>query len=502
MDILAQYNPDTFKDLNSIEEIRKVIAPVTFDPSVKNYADMVETIDRSVRQQALNMMKYVLEQADQAFRQTPGRTQRYYVSNTRPRTIVTIFGELTFKRTEYKDRSTKEPFIYIDEKLGLPRRSRYDPCVCSRMYELYSDHNSMIKVGKIVGEQICPFSVSNDPSLHAIPRQTVQKILLRFKKIIPPVQQSAETPENLFIMADEKFIPLQREQKHTEDTAADVLIDGEVSSFKSHIKAMTKIAVAFEGREQLVRKDGVFRSRWVLKNKHVFTYPDDTKHFWQNVYTDLGRIYDLEKIKNIYVMGDGASWIKAGTQELQSQYGSAKYASDRFHCEKAIHKLTKNENIRKLLSGYANNGMKSDFMKLAESVREDSSLSSESFDKTVNYVRNQIGGLKVMNQEVKIGCSMEQAIQHILASVFTSVPKAYSRNNLHTYVLARTAQQNGANMKMIYLEAMDICAKTGNTSVDMNQEDLDLSLFDSKKTDPYYHNSLNDIPNVHEQRHS
>lgn len=500
MNILAQYNPDTFKELNSIEDIRKIIAPVTFDPSVKNYSNMIEEIDRAVHLQGLDMIRNVIEQADLAFRNSPDRTQRYYVSNTRPRTIITIFGELTYKRTEYRDRSTKEPFIYIDEKLGIPRHSIYDPCVCSMIYDLYSDHNSMIKVGKQVGSQIHPFSASEDPNLHAIPRQTVQKILLRFKKVIPPIQERPETPERLFIMADEKFIPLQREIRSDEDP--DILIDGEVSSFKSHTKAMTKIAVVFEGREQLVRKNGESCNRWVLVNKHVFTYPDDTKHFWQDVYADLNKMYDLEKVKNIYVMGDGATWIKAGTQELQSQYCTAKYAADRFHCEKAIHKLTKNEDIRKLLSNYANKGMKNDFMKLAESVKEESALSGDSFDKTVNYVSNQINGLKVMNQEVKIGCSMEQAIQHILASTFTSVPKAYSRQNLHTYVSARTAQQNGFNMKKLYLEAMDIFAKTNNASVDLNQESLDLSLFDSKKTDPYYHNSLNDVPNIHEQRHS
>jgi len=502
MDILAQYNPDTFKDLNSIEEIRKVIAPVIFDPTVKNYSDLVGTIDRSVRQQALDTMRHVLEQADMAFRKSADRTQRYYVTNTRPRSIITIYGELEYKRTEYKDRNTKKPFIYVDEKLGLPRRCRYDPCVCSMIYELYSDHNSMIKVGKIVGGQIHPFNVSENPALHAIPRQTVQKILLRFRQIIPAVSRQKETPDKLFIMADEKYIPLQGEKKSNEDSAADTLIDGEVSSFKGHNKAMIKIAVAFDGREQLVKKNGELQNRLVLLNKHIFTYPDDTKHFWKNVYTDLARLYDLDKIKNIYVMGDGAAWIKAGTQELQSQYGSAKYAADRFHCEKAIHKLSKDKDIRKLLSQYANKGMKKDFMKLAEAVKEDSSLSSDSFDQTVNYVVNQISGLKVMNQEVKIGCSMEQAIQHILASTFTSVPKAYGRNNLHTYVSSRTAQQNGTNMKAIYLQAMNVFAKTGITSIDFNKESLDLSLFDSKKSDPYYHNSLNDIPNVHEQRHS
>jgi uncharacterized protein YbbC (DUF1343 family) len=70
------------------------------------------------------------------------------------------------------------------------------------------------------------------------------------------------------------------------------------------------------------------------------------------------------------------------------------------------------------------------------------------------------------------------------------------------YELPIAPSPNLPNMKAIYLQAMDVFAKTGITSIDFNKESLDLSLFDSKKSDPYYHNSLNDIPNVHEQRHS
>lgn len=60
----------------------------------------------------------------------------------------------------------------------------------------------------------------------------------------------------------------------------------------------------------------------------------------------------------------------------------------------------------------------------------------------------------------------------------------------------------GEGIAVGFIQAMDVFGKTGNTSVDFNEVSLDLSLFDSKKTDPYYHNSLNDIPTVHEQRHS
>ena len=48
-----------------------------------------------------------IEKADLLFRTSPGRIQRFYVKQTRSRSIITIFGEITFKRTEYQRRDTK-----------------------------------------------------------------------------------------------------------------------------------------------------------------------------------------------------------------------------------------------------------------------------------------------------------------------------------------------------------------------------------------------------------
>ena len=93
---------------------------------------------------------------------------------------------------------------------------------------------------------------------------------------------------------------------------------------------------------------------------------------------------------------------------------------------------------------------------------------------------------------------MEQATQHILASPFTSVPKAYAKENLYTYVTARTAQQNGANMRLMYIKAIDRYVYDGSTTVDFRDEGLDLGIFDSSKTDPYYHFSLEDTPAIHQ----
>lgn len=47
------------------------------------------------------------------------------------------------------------------KKLRLPKYDRYDPCIKSMLVSLYAEHNSMIKVGKIIGERI-----GNAYSLH------------------------------------------------------------------------------------------------------------------------------------------------------------------------------------------------------------------------------------------------------------------------------------------------------------------------------------------------
>lgn len=488
MDILSQYNVDFFKSLLDNEAISEIVAPVIFDPSAVRYAQAVAGIHEKVLAEARRSLVTALEQADLQFRKSDDRTQRYYVKQTRSRTISTLFGDITYRRTEYRDRSTGKPFIYVDEKIGLFRRERYDPVVCSLLYEQYSNCNSMIKAGQNIGDMIHPFTICDDRSSNWIPRQSVWKILNRLENVRPPVPVMEKTPENLFIMADEKYIPLQREDKSEDDT----------DSFKGHIKAETRMAEVITGRTRRMRRDGEFRKRWELTGKYILAYPEDSRNFWDHALEDIDRMYDLSKIQNIYIMGDGAAWIRSGVEALKMPMCTIKYAADRYHIDKYISKITDDGENRKLLKNYANTGMTRDFRKLSESLKENRRCSEDAFDQAVDYVIAQIPALKVMNTEVVFGCSMEQAIQHTYASVFTSVPKAYGREHLPNYVIARVAHENGVNMRLLYLNAQDEYTRTGNSSPDFRKEEYDLSLFDSPKTDPYYHLSLSDHKTLRE----
>lgn len=62
-----------------------------------------------------------------------------------------------------------------------------------------------------------------------------------------------------------------------------------------------------------IMKDG---KRTKLCNKKHFggVYKGKIDDLWEEVLTYIDNTYDLEKVKNIYILGDGANWIKTGLE--------------------------------------------------------------------------------------------------------------------------------------------------------------------------------------------
>ena len=118
--------------------------------------------------------------------------------------------------------------------------------------------------------------------------------------------------------------------------------------------------------------------------------------------------------------------------------------------------------------------------------------------KAVAYLIKNMGFAVIMQNEVKIGCAMEQAISHVLASPFTCIPKAYVSDHLHTYVQARMFYKNNLDSLKIYIAA---CDKTKDRDkmndftqkADLTEEHLDFSMFDTKASMPYYHANLDSV---------
>jgi hypothetical protein len=212
MPILAQFHTEImvkkcFEVLLTV--FRQTSAPMYGVYSIRNYTSLMESLSDAVRALSLQLLREEIETLDRGFLNSPNRTRRYHVKTTRERTLITPVGVLTFTRTIYQNTATRKCYCHVDRILGLPKYDRYDPCVKAMIVEAGASINSMIKVGEFVGDRIfSAFSLAKTRKAFRISRQTVHNVMKRAKQcIVYPAQ--IQTPPQLYLMADEKFIPLQ-----------------------------------------------------------------------------------------------------------------------------------------------------------------------------------------------------------------------------------------------------------------------------------------------------
>ncbi|MDD3924936.1 MAG: UPF0236 family protein, partial [Erysipelotrichaceae bacterium] len=87
--------------------IKDLIHPLNTTFTTSNYATFIETITRDSYKMIRNSMVELIEKMDKDFRDSPQRTDYFYVKVRRPRTLITPIGAITFKRTIYQSRSDK-----------------------------------------------------------------------------------------------------------------------------------------------------------------------------------------------------------------------------------------------------------------------------------------------------------------------------------------------------------------------------------------------------------
>jgi len=310
----------------------------------------------------------------------------------------------------------------------------------------------MIKVGKIIGDKISgSFNMPFEKNT-AMPRQTVRKIILRHQYLKSEIARAAHTPETLYIMADEKFIPLQREKEE-----------------RAH--EMIKMAVIFEDIKPIKRKNGTYTQRNQIINKTIVA---NTKtDFWDTVIEVLYKKYDMEKVKNLYLMGDGAPWIKTGIDSLKCPKIKIKFGIDSFHFNQAIRRIIPDNDIYKLLSNYAYCNLRKEFKYVVNGISKEYPERKEAIQSNHKYIMNHWHHFQIAVNEIEKGCPMEQAVSHILASVFTSVAKAYGKRHLPAYINNRIIHQNNQDIRSTVLK--EISEET------LDYPDFDFSIFEHRQ---------------------
>lgn len=412
--------------------------------SINNYLSLVSFFDESMCLVIRNSLISLLEELDKSYLKSPERKSKYHIKSHHKRTILTIFGEITYSRTFYYSKVNSKSFCYIDRLLGLKKYDYFDPYIKAEVLDYVSNHNyseTANHLNSLIGNRI-----SIDKMTKYLSRQTIRNIVLKENVSIPKINKLKDT-DVLYIIADEKWIPTQRNNGK---------------------KVMQKAIVVFDS---ITSKYG----RNSLTNKMTFSGRDE--NFIYDVIDYIENAYDSSKIKTFYILGDGASWIK----NLKNYFSfnpniEVIQALDKFHFKQCLWRILPQEEVVKALFEYILSNNRDDFERLIHEIIDLNPKRAEKILEYTKYILNN--WTNILNlYKYNLSCPMESQISHSLASYFASRPKGYSLKTLNKLIKLRLLKLNNYNIKNLFLNNLN-----KPNIISLNKKELDYSIFDKKNT--------------------
>ena len=204
MNILSQFNNILEKNFNKF--LKNYFINSNFwnkSSDFNNYINFMTDLDSFNYSLITNVIKAYFEDIDEQFFHTTYRKQFCESKGFYKRTILTLLGEITFKRRYYFDKKYNDRFYFSDFFLGIPKRKYFDPFVCSEICN-ESASTSYSKAGINIASKIGN-RINNNLF---ISRASSRNIVLNFD-IKDNNQFNKKRVERLFVMLDEKFVGSQ-----------------------------------------------------------------------------------------------------------------------------------------------------------------------------------------------------------------------------------------------------------------------------------------------------
>lgn len=433
MNIVTQFNKILEENFNKF--LKKYFMESNYwnkDSNIDNYINFMMDLDMFSTCFITNAIKCYFEYIDNIFFNTSYRKNYCSSKGFYTRTILTLFGEITYKRRYYYDNKVGDKFFFTDFFLGLPKRKYFDPFICSEICNEASSSNYS-KTGKIIASKIGN-RINNNIS---ISRASSRNIVINFN--IPELEiERKKDIERLFVMLDEKFVGSQYNEGNDH---------------------MIKGAVIFEGSELVYKYKKKENSvdRYKLIGSH--TCASIENDLLNNTVNYIYNSYNVDNIKEIIFMGDCALWIKQFPKSHWFNFNpdtSVLFAMDGFHFSQSLKHLTTNKNpeIYNALYEYVLKNDKKEFINMCNDFKDLYPYREETITDKMNYILNNWSARQLYQNRSYLKCSMESHISHLFADIFTSRPKAYSKKGLKKLLDLRLLKINNYNIKDLYFKSL------------------------------------------------
>lgn len=246
----------------------------------------------------------ILEGIDDVLAERP---QGMHIEHRRAVWYQTCLGAVKVNRRQYRDNEGKYRYL-LDELMGMNKYSHMTASVKEPALELAAAMPYRRAV-----------EVLRKTSAIDLAHQTLWRLMA---KVTDPHLEEAEQGLRWFLETGE--IP-EGEGKQVARLLVEA--DGVMLSLQREKdrKAEVKVGIAYEGWEK------VGKDRYRTVNKTVFADTGGEQAFWAGMTLKLQGKYDLSRVADTIVGGDGAGWVKAGASYIGGQF-----QLDRYHLNREL----------------------------------------------------------------------------------------------------------------------------------------------------------------------
>jgi hypothetical protein len=396
------------------EDFVKKIIEYHKEKGIRDLGAMAHDISAITKETSRELIRAFIEDADTSLVAMKAERRAHRVSvheRDVSRTLYTALGTLTYKRTYFETPDGKMPII--DKVLGVEAYERVDRHVSARMVN-EAARASFAKSTSIVTEG-------------AISRQTAHRKAIGCKEVVFSPERLPVTPERIHIFADEDHVHLQ--------------------NGKSAILPLVTICSG---------------KRKICKDRHELTdrvcidgYGLSPEKLWEYAYAVCNEMFDMDKVREIFIYGDGARWIDSS----DVCFPGALHIMDAHHYRQKMKTLTAGHicsRYSKVLYSAVKCARKDEFKSAAtrmiDSLCADMPNSHEK-ERKIKRIREAAAYIisqwyKVMNMSLEgsIGSATEALVSHVLSERFSRSPMGWSKEGLSKMAQIRIYRENGGTI--------------------------------------------------------
>ena len=372
------------------------------------------------------------------------RKNQYESVRFAEKSLITKNGKTKFERRYYKDNETGENVCLTDRILGLEKGERIDKKVKAEVIRKANDQ-SYNKSGKLVVPEI------------EVSTTTVMKNV-RKNEWKTEIKERSEKEK-----IKSKYVYIQVDEDHVKERNKKGSTISKIITIYTRKRTLTKPERIPEVKQ--VRKE--------LVDKFTFSgLYKDTQEMWGDVAYYIDCTYKKEEIEIVFIMGDGASYIKAGTEWIAKSV----FVLDTFHLEKYINHLNYDEYLKSKLQEAieqfdpisTENIMNEAIKKTEEEIEEDKKLGRttkrlenrlKKITETKTYFMNQWQGIEAHDKykDKLTGCCQEGQVHHTLSERLSTDAKVWCEDGIDKMSQLRAFTQNGGDIyeKLIDLSTLE-----------------------------------------------